>query len=110
MLFCKSNKLFPITCLFLPLFLFFYGICGFVVLLFSCFVVLLFAVVTMKQNIQPNNKTTKQQNNKRHSLFLESMMMVTGPSLSSSTFMSAPNSPVPTSLPIAVLNCWQKAS
>ena len=36
-----------------------------------------------------------------YSLFFVSMQMVTGPSLRSSTFMSAPNSPVPTCLPIA---------
>ena len=38
------------------------------------------------------------------------MQIVTGPSLSSSTFMSAPNSPVPISFPIAELILSQKVS
>ncbi len=38
------------------------------------------------------------------------MQMVTGPSFSNSTFMSAPNCPVATSLPKASLNALQKAS
>ena len=42
-----------------------------------------------------------------YSLFLVSIHIVTGPSLSSSTFMSAPNSPVPTGLPRAVLKSLQ---
>lgn len=41
-----------------------------------------------------------------YSLFFVSMQMVTGPSLSSSTFMSAPNSPVCTGLP----NCTAMAA
>ena len=45
-----------------------------------------------------------------HSLFLVSMMIVTGPSLSSATFMSAPNSPVATSLPSVSLILLQKYS
>ena len=43
-----------------------------------------------------------------YSLFLVSIQMVTGPSLTSSTFMSAPNSPVPTCLPSASLMRVQK--
>ena len=45
-----------------------------------------------------------------YSLFLVSIHIVTGPSFSSSTFMSAPNSPVATCLPIASESCVQKAS
>ena len=45
-----------------------------------------------------------------YSLFLVSMQMVTGPSLSSSTFMSAPNSPVPTGLPRASESLLQNSS
>ena len=43
-----------------------------------------------------------------YSLFLVSMQMVTGPLFSNSTFMSAPNSPVPISLPKAFVNASQK--
>ena len=45
-----------------------------------------------------------------YSLFLVSMQMVTGPSLSNSTFMSAPNSPVPTGLPKAEDSFVQNSS
>ena len=38
-----------------------------------------------------------------YSLFFVSIEMVTGPSFNSSTFMSAPNSPVPIGFPIASL-------
>jgi len=40
----------------------------------------------------------------------QTMQIVTGPSLSSSTFMSAPNSPVLTGEPIAEESDWQKYS
>jgi len=43
-----------------------------------------------------------------YSLFLVSIHIVTGPLFRSSTFMSAPNSPVPTSLPRPMLSSWQK--
>lgn len=45
-----------------------------------------------------------------YSLFFVSIQMVTGPSFSSSTFMSAPNSPVATCLPSCWLKSPQKAS
>lgn len=45
-----------------------------------------------------------------YSLFFVSMQIVTGPSFKSSTFMSAPNSPVPTCLPIASLSLRQNSS
>ena len=45
-----------------------------------------------------------------YSLFFVSMQMVTGPSFNNSTFMSAPNSPVPISLPNAKLNSLQNCS
>ncbi len=45
-----------------------------------------------------------------YSLFFVSIQIVTGPSFNSSTFISAPNSPVPTCLPIASESCEQKAS
>lgn len=45
-----------------------------------------------------------------YSLCFVSIQMVTGPSLSSSTFMSAPNSPVPTDFPSAVLRSLQNFS
>ena len=48
--------------------------------------------------------------NENHSLFLESMHIVTGPSLTRATFMSAPNSPVPTGFPTASLRALQNCS
>jgi hypothetical protein len=45
-----------------------------------------------------------------YSLFLVSMHIVTGPSFSISTFMSAPNSPVPTGFPMASERSLQNAS
>ena len=45
-----------------------------------------------------------------YSLFFVSMQMVTGPSFNSSTFMSAPNSPVPTGLPRASDSLRQNSS
>ena len=46
----------------------------------------------------------------RYSLLLVSIQIVTGPSLMSATFMSAPNSPVPTSLPMSAESVVQKYS
>lgn len=43
-----------------------------------------------------------------YSLFFVSMHIVTGPSLSNSTFIIAPNSPVPIDLPIASVMSSQK--
>ena len=45
-----------------------------------------------------------------YSLLLVSIQMVTGPSLMSATCMSAPNSPVPTSLPMSAERVEQKYS
>ncbi len=45
-----------------------------------------------------------------YSLFFVSMMIVTGPSFTSATFMSAPNSPVGTGFPIASESFFTKAS
>src|SRR5690606_32235533 len=45
-----------------------------------------------------------------YSLFFVSICMVTGPSLSSATFMSAPKIPVPTFLPRSFSNCTTKLS
>lgn len=48
--------------------------------------------------------------NHHYSLFLVSIQIVTGPSFSNSTFISAPNLPVPTCFPIASESWAQKAS
>ena len=48
--------------------------------------------------------------NNRYSLLFVSIQIVTGPSLMSATFISAPNSPVPTSLPIRLERVEQKYS
>ena len=45
-----------------------------------------------------------------HALFFVSIQMVTGPSLTSATFMSAPNSPVAAGVVVSALNAWIKAS
>ena len=45
-----------------------------------------------------------------YSLFLVSMQMFTGPSFKSYTFISAPNSPVPTSRPSASDSLRQNSS
>ena len=47
---------------------------------------------------------------KYYSLFFVSMMIVTGPSLTRETFISAPNSPVGTGFPIASDSFFTKAS
>ena len=48
--------------------------------------------------------------NRNYSLFLVFMQMVTGPSLTRATFMSAPNSPVPTVRPMAAESAAQNLS
>ena len=48
--------------------------------------------------------------NNCYSLLFVSIQIVTGPSLMSATFISAPNSPVPTSLPIRLERVEQKYS
>ena len=44
-----------------------------------------------------------------YSLFFVSIHIVTGPSFNNSTFMSAPNSPVPIGFPNAISSWWQNS-
>ena len=95
--------------------------CSSVVFKFCSFVLLstlLFCpsvLLSKKQNSfvllsHPQLRFSVLLSNNRYSLLFVSIQIVTGPSLMSATFISAPNSPVPTSLPIRLERVEQKYS